>query len=605
MRLAVIPQQVKRSENYTLRDSNDTTSYWERKLAEIEARAKTSSSGDFSKERIAAVKTSMEKWENQILKPLLTEAKERKEVFTNGSGIPLKRIYTPDDIQGNKYERDLGLPGEYPYTRGVYPTMYRGRPWTMRLFSGFGTPEHTNKRLKYLLKEGETGLSIAFDMPTLYGYDADSERAEGEVGKCGVSVSSLEDMETIFQGIPLDQVSTSMTINAPAAVLTAMYVAVGEKQGVAPAKLRGTVQTDILKEYIAQKEWAFPPGAHLRIIRDLMVFCTKEMPYWNYISISGYHIREAGANAVQELAFTLADGFSYVELGKEAGLDVDSFAPRLSYFFNCDMDFFEEIAKFRAARRIWANVMKEKYGAKNPRSLLLRFHTQTSGVSLTWQQPLNNIIRTTLEALAAVLGGTQSLHTNSYDEAWALPTEEAATVALRTQQVIAEETGVTDTIDPLGGSYYVEWLTNKMEEEAYRYFEKIDKLGGVLEAIKQGYIQREIANTSYLRSKQTEGGDRNIVGVNKYVVEQEEPIDYLKVNPALRKRAQVKLKALRRNRDEKEVKRALELLRKDFENPAANSMNSILRAVKAYATLQEIMDVGRQVFGGWKEPVLI
>ncbi len=534
-------------------DTANSSSYWSRKLRELEAREKNSS-GDFSDETIDALRRNIRKWEDEVLKPALEESRERKSVFESGSGIPLKGVYTPEDIRGNSDERDLGLPGEYPFTRGVYPTMYRGRPWTMRLFSGFGTAEQTNKRLKYLLKEGETGLSIAFDMPTLYGYDADSERAEGEVGKCGVSVSSLEDMETIFQGIPLDQVSTSMTINAPAAVLTAMYAAVGEKQGVPLSKLRGTVQTDILKEYIAQKEWAFPPDAHLRIIRDLMIFCTQEMPYWNYISISGYHIREAGANAVQELAFTLADGFSYVELGRNAGLDVDAFAPRLSFFFNCDMDFFEEIAKFRAARRIWANVMKEKYGAKNPRSLLLRFHTQTSGVSLTWQQPLNNIVRTTIEALAAVLGGTQSLHTNSYDEAWALPTEEAATVALRTQQIIAEETGVTNTIDPLGGSYYLEWLTNKMEEEAYRYFERIEKIGGVLEAIKQGYIQREIANTSYARSKQMEGGERSIVGVNKYVGKQEEPIDYLKVNPALRKKAQTRLRTLRRKRDEEAVK---------------------------------------------------
>ncbi|MGI0085851.1 MAG: acyl-CoA mutase large subunit family protein, partial [Nitrososphaerales archaeon] len=397
------------------------------------------------------MKKKVNEWEIKVLKPFISESPERKDVFENASGVPLKRVYTPQDSSGSEHYGELGLPGEFPYTRGVYPSMYRGRRWTMRMFSGFGTAEQTNRRLKYLLKEGETGLSIAFDMPTLYGYDADSERAEGEVGKCGVSISSLEDMETLLGGIPLDQVSTSMTINAPAAVLTCMYAAVGEKQGVPLEKLRGTVQTDILKEYIAQKEWAFPPEAHLRIIRDMMVFCTKRMPNWHYISISGYHIREAGASAVQELAFTLADGFSYVELGKKAGLDVDSFVPRFSFFFNCDMDFFEEIAKFRAARRIWATVMKEKYGARNPRSLMLRFHTQTSGVSLTWQQPLNNIIRTTIEALAAVLGGTQSLHTNSYDEAWALPTKEAVTVALRTQQIIAEETGVADVIDPLGG----------------------------------------------------------------------------------------------------------------------------------------------------------
>jgi methylmalonyl-CoA mutase N-terminal domain/subunit len=543
-------------------------------------------------------------WQSQILQPYISQQPERKNLFENSSGIPLKRVYTPLDNADSSYEKGLGMPGEYPYTRGVYPSMYRGRLWTMRMFSGFGTADQTNKRLKYLLKEGETGLSIAFDMPTLYGYDADSPRSEGEVGKCGVSVSSLRDMETIFQGIPLDQVSTSMTINAPAAVLTCMYAAVGEKQGVPLEKLRGTVQTDILKEYIAQKEWAFPPDAHLRIIRDMMVFCTKKMPNWHYISISGYHIREAGANAIQELAFTLADGFSYVELGKNAGLNVDSFVPRFSFFFNCDMDFFEEIAKFRAARRIWATVMKEKYGAKNPRSLLLRFHTQTSGVSLTWQQPLNNIIRTTIEALAGVLGGTQSLHTNSYDEAWALPTEEAVTVALRTQQIIAEETGVADVIDPLGGSYYLEWLTNEMEEQAYRYFEKIEQLGGVLEAIKQGYLQREIANTSYTKSKQMENGNKFVVGVNKYSVDEEKPIRFLKVNREVQRKAVSKVRTLRKKRDENKVKNSLEALRRSFEDPTSICIEPMLEAVKNYATLQEIMDVGREAFGGWKEPVL-
>ncbi|MGI0078930.1 MAG: acyl-CoA mutase large subunit family protein [Nitrososphaerales archaeon] len=550
------------------------------------------------------MKKKVNEWEIKVLKPFISESPERKDVFENASGVPLKRVYTPQDSSGSEHYGELGLPGEFPYTRGVYPSMYRGRRWTMRMFSGFGTAEQTNRRLKYLLKEGETGLSIAFDMPTLYGYDADSERAEGEVGKCGVSISSLEDMETLLGGIPLDQVSTSMTINAPAAVLTCMYAAVGEKQGVPLEKLRGTVQTDILKEYIAQKEWAFPPEAHLRIIRDMMVFCTKRMPNWHYISISGYHIREAGASAVQELAFTLADGFSYVELGKKAGLDVDSFVPRFSFFFNCDMDFFEEIAKFRAARRIWATVMKEKYGARNPRSLMLRFHTQTSGVSLTWQQPLNNIIRTTIEALAAVLGGTQSLHTNSYDEAWALPTKEAVTVALRTQQIIAEETGVADVIDPLGGSYYLEWLTNEMEEQGYRYFEKIDQLGGVLEAIKQGYLQREIANTSYLKTQQMEEGKKLVVGVNKYVEKGGESIKYLKVNPALQRKASSNLRALRRRRDARKVKLSLKKLREAFDDPDANSMEAMLEAVKANATLQEIMDVGREAFGGWKEPLL-
>jgi methylmalonyl-CoA mutase N-terminal domain/subunit len=585
--------------------ANDS-SYWSQRLKQLEERKRADSAKmqDGGGETLNALRAKVQNWERKILEPFLAETPERKELFENASGIPLKSVYTPLDFSSTSYSRDLGLPGEYPYTRGVYPSMYRGRLWTMRMFSGFGTADQTNKRLHYLRREGETGLSIAFDMPTLYGYDADSERAEGEVGKCGVSVSSLQDMETIFRGIPLDEVSTSMTINAPAAVLTCMYAAVGEKQGVPLEKLRGTVQTDILKEYIAQKEWAFPPEAHLRIIRDMMVFCTNRMPYWHYISISGYHIREAGANAIQELAFTLADGFSYVELGKNAGLDVDAFVPRFSFFFNCDMDFFEEIAKFRAARRIWATVMKEKYGAKNPRSLLLRFHTQTSGVSLTWQQPLNNIIRTTIEALAAVLGGTQSLHTNSYDEAWALPTEDAVTVALRTQQILAEETGVTDVIDPLGGSYYLEWLTNEMEEQAFRYFEKIDQIGGVLEAIKQGYLQREIANTSYGKSQQMEGGKRFVVGVNKYTQDEEKPIKYLKVDHTVQRKVTMSLKKLRRKRDERKVKSSLELLQRAFEDPNANSIDPMLEAVKNYATLQEIMDVGRRAFGGWKEPIL-
>jgi len=579
-------------------------SYWVLKLKQFEEKGKKLSPSDFDLEAMKALRKKIDDWEKSVLTPFIDESPEKKDPVDNASKIPLKRIYTPLEVHDLVYSRDLAMPGEYPYTRGVYPTMYRGRPWTMRMFSGFGTADQTNKRLKYLLKEGGTGLSIAFDMPTLYGYDADSDRAEGEVGKCGVSVSSLEDMETILDMIPLDKVSTSMTINAPAAVLTAMYAAVGEKQGVPLEKLRGTVQTDILKEYIAQKEWAFPPDAHLRIIRDLMVFCTERMPFWHYISISGYHIREAGASAVQELAFTLADGFSYVELGKSAGLDVDSFVPRFSFFFNSDMDFFEEIAKFRAARRIWATVMKEKYDAKNPRSMLLRFHSQTSGVSLTWQQPLNNIIRTTIEALAAVLGGTQSLHTNSFDEAWALPTEDAVTVALRTQQILAEETGITNVIDPLGGSYYLEWLTNEMEKEAYKYFEKIEQIGGVLEAIKQGYIQREIANTSYRKTKDLESGKRFVVGVNKYEVKEEEPIDYLKVNRALRKKAVTKLRILKKRRVESRVSRSLQDLRTAFENPDINSMNPILEAVRSYATLQEIMDVGRQVFGGWKEPII-
>jgi methylmalonyl-CoA mutase N-terminal domain/subunit len=472
----------------------------------------------------------------------------------------------------------------------------------MRLFSGFGAPEDTNRRLRYLLDHGETGLSIAFDMPTLYGYDADHPRALGEVGKCGVSVSSLEDMEHLFAGIPVGKVSTSMTINAPAAVLTCMYVAVAQKQGVQADQLRGTVQTDILKEYIAQKEWNYPPEAHLRIIRDMIVYSTKNLPNWNYVSVSGYHIREAGSSALQELAFTLADGFEYVKLGTGAGLGVDDFAPRLSFFFNSGMDFFEEVAKFRAARRIWAHVMKNRFRAKDPRSMLLRYHTQTSGASLTWQQPLNNIVRTAIEALAAVLGGTQSLHTNSYDEAWALPTEEAATIALRTQQIIAEETGVADVIDPLGGSYYLEALTDEMERRAYEYFDKIESLGGVLPAIKDGFFQKEIADTAYKYQRQIERGERTVVGVNKYMIKEQRSLSTLKVDVAAQERQISRLRELKARRDDSRVKRTLERLRCALEDDKANCIAPILDAVQQYATLGEIVDVGRQVFGDWKEP---
>jgi methylmalonyl-CoA mutase N-terminal domain/subunit len=535
----------------------------------------------------------------------LSDNPERKPVFENPSGIALRRIYTPKDVAGNDYEKELGFPGAYPYTRGIYPTMYRGRTWTMRMFSGFGTPEDTNQRLRYLLDHGETGLSIAFDMPTLYGYDADHPRSFGEVGKCGVSVSSLEDMERIFVGIPVAKVSTSMTINAPAAVLTCMYIAVAEKQGVALDQLRGTVQTDILKEYIAQKEWTYPPEAHLRIIRDMIVHSTRTLPHWNYVSVSGYHIREAGSSALQELAFTLADGFEYVKLGLDAGLNVDEFAPRLSFFFNCGMDFFEEIAKFRAARRIWAYVMKERFGARDPRSMLLRFHTQTSGASLTWQQPLNNIVRTTVEALAAVLGGTQSLHTNSYDEAWALPSKEAATVALRTQQIISEETGAADVVDPLGGAYYVESLTNEMEKRTYEYFDRIESVGGVLAAIKDGFFQREISETAYKYQKQIERGERVVVGVNKYTTEEQPPIDTLKVDVAAQEKQIHRLKELRQRRESSRVKSALDALRRTFEDESSNCIPSILDAVRHYATLGEIVDVGRQVYGEWKEPGIL
>jgi methylmalonyl-CoA mutase N-terminal domain/subunit len=577
--------------------------YWSKKTRSIAAKRKGKGKL-FDQTAMKDIQKGMEQWQRQVLGPWTEKSGEARKDFQTASGIPLKPAYTPDDISDQSYP-DLSFPGVYPYTRGVYPSMYRGRLWTMRMFSGFGTPEDTNKRLKLLLEHGETGLSIAFDMPTLYGYNADHEKAQGEVGRCGVNVSSLRDMEVIFRGIPLDKVSTSMTINAPASVLTCMYAGVARKTGVPLTALKGTVQADMLKEYIAQKEWAYPPEAHLRIVRDMMVYCTKNMPQWNYVSISGYHIREAGSSAVQELAFTLADGFGYVELGLEAGLKVDDFAPRLSFFFNSTMDFFEEIAKFRAARRIWATVLSEKYGVKNPRSLLMRFHTQTSGASLTWQQPYNNIVRTAIEALAAVIGGTQSLHTNSFDEAWALPTEQAVQVALRTQQIIAEETGATNVIDPLGGSYYVEWLTEQLEEEAYRYFEKIDGAGGLLKAIKSGYLQREIAENSYRLSQRVERGDDVVVGVNRFSAEEDAPINTLKIDSKAQKKQIDRLRRVRSERDSRKVRLHLDKLRRAYEKPDANAMVPMMDAVMAYASLGEIMEVGREIFGGWKEPVLI
>ncbi len=575
--------------------------FWAMKLVEI-SNARRNQAGLHNSKQLRLLAKRAKQWENVTVRKWASKSNERKIEVTNPSGIAVKRVYTPTDVAYPHYSALLGMPGEYPYTRGVYPTMYRGRLWTMRMFSGYGTPEDTNARLKYLLKEGETGLSIAFDMPTLYGVDADHQRAEGEVGKCGVSVSSLKDMEVILDGVPLDEVSTSMTINAPASVLTCMYVAVAERNGLSPARLRGTVQTDILKEYAAQKEWVYPPEAHLRIIRDMMLYSTKHLPLWNYISVSGYHIREAGSSALQELAFTLADGFAYIDLGLEAGLKVDDFAPRLSFFFNCGMDFFEEVAKFRAARRIWSTVLREKYRAKNPRSLLMRFHTQTSGASLTWQQPLNNIVRTAVEALAAILGGTQSLHTNSYDEAWALPTQEAALIALRTQQIMAEETGVADVIDPLGGSYYVEWLTDEMEQRTYEYLAKIDELGGILAALKTGFIQREIADTAYRYQREMEDKKRTIVGVNAYKMDEPSPIKTLRIEEKARTRQIERLREVKKSRDATAVKEALAELRQSFMNPDSNCIYPMLKAVKSYATLGEIIDVGREVFGDWKEP---
>ncbi len=577
--------------------------YWGRKAKTVSANRKKTAAL-FDRRTLKDTKSGYDRWLRDVYSPWVAGAPELKERFQTASGIQLKPVYTPDDIASLE-QSDLALPGVFPYTRGVYPSMYRGRQWTIRMFSGFGTPEDTNRRLKLLLGHGETGLSVAFDMPTLYGLDCDSEKAHGEVGRCGVNVSSLRDMEAVFDGIPLDKVSTSMTINAPAAVLTAMYAGVAKERGIPLHSLRGTVQADMLKEYIAQKEWVYPPEAHLRIVRDMMLYCTKQMPQWNYVSISGYHIREAGSSAVQELAFTLADGFGYVELGVEAGLKVDDFAPRLSFFFNSTMDFFEEIAKFRAARRIWATVLREKYGAKKDRSLLMRFHTQTSGASLTWQQPYNNVVRTALEALAAVLGGTQSLHTNSYDEAMALPTEHAVQVALRTQQIIAEETGVTNTIDPLAGSYYVEWLTERLEEEAYRYFDRIERAGGILGAIKSGYLQREIAENAYRLSKRIESGEDSVVGVNKYIAKEAAPITTLKIDFKAQRRQTERVKRVRAQRDNRKVGALLDKLRKAYEDPEANSMHPLLDAVSAYATLGELVGVGKEVFGTWREPILV
>jgi methylmalonyl-CoA mutase N-terminal domain/subunit len=538
----------------------------------------------------------IEEWEERA-----AGREERDALFETVSGRPIKPLYTPEDLEGFDYVEQLGTPGKYPYTRGVQDNMYRGRLWTMRQFSGFGSAEDTNARYKYLLDHGQTGLSVAFDLPTIMGRDSDHSRSEGEVGKCGVAISSLADMEVLFEGIPLDKVSTSMTINAPAGLLLAYYIAVGEKQGVDSKVLRGTIQNDILKEYIAQKTWIFPPVPSMRIITDIFAFCEDYVPKWNTISISGYHIREAGATAVQELAFTLADGFAYVEAGIEAGLDVDEFAPRLSLFFNAHLDFFEEIAKYRAARRIWARHMKERYGARNPRSWLMRFHTQTAGCSLTAQQPENNIVRTALEALAGVLGGTQSLHTNSMDETLALPSEKAVLIALRTQQLIAYESGVANTIDPLAGSYFVESLTDKMEEEAEEYFRKIDELGGVLKAIDAGFFQQEIADAAFAYQKKIEQGRRVVVGVNKYEIPDEElTIEVLKIDPEVERIQMKRLARVRSERSAKEVDKALNGLRQ-AANDDGNLMPYFLNCARAYATLGETLDVLREEFGEYKE----
>ncbi|MHB0854685.1 MAG: acyl-CoA mutase large subunit family protein [Rectinema subterraneum] len=528
---------------------------------------------------------------------------ERKKQFVTGSNAPVKRVYTPLDQKDFDYEKKLGLPGEFPYTRGVQPTMYRGRLWTMRQYAGFGTAEESNARYKYLLEQGQTGLSVAFDLPTQIGYDSDHPLSEGEVGKVGVAIDSLADMETLFGGIPLDKVSTSMTINAPAAVLLAMYIAVAEKQGVSADKLNGTIQNDILKEYIARGTYIFPPAPSMRLITDIFEYCAKNVPNWNTISISGYHIREAGATAVQEVAFTLADGIAYVEAAIKAGLDVDEFAPRLSFFFNAHNDLFEEVAKFRAARRVWAHIMRDRFGAKNPKSWMLRFHTQTGGSTLTAQQPDNNIIRVTLQALAAVLGGTQSLHTNSRDEALALPTEEAVRIALRTQQIIAYESGVAETVDPLAGSYYVESLTDRIETEVLQYIKRIDDLGGAVKAIEQGYIQQEIQDSAFAWQMDVEKNERIIVGLNKFQVKEKAPKGLLRVDPAVGERQKQKLAALRSSRDQGAVDRTLAALR-NAARGADNLMVPILEAVKAYATLGEICGVLREEFGEYKPNVM-
>jgi methylmalonyl-CoA mutase N-terminal domain/subunit len=526
---------------------------------------------------------------------------ERQALFSTISGHEIEPLYTEEDLAAWEAERDLGFPGEFPYTRGVYPSMYRGRLWTMRQFAGYGTVEETNRRFRYLLDHGQTGLSTAFDMPTLMGLDSDSGRSLGEVGVEGVAVDTLDDMIDLFAGIPLDRVTTSMTINAPAAILLAFYVCAAEEQGVPPDRLGGTIQTDILKEYIAQKEWCFPIEPAMRLVTDMIEWCARKMPRWHPISISGYHIREAGSTAQQELAFTLKDGFTYVEKALERGLDVDHFAPRLSFFFNAHIDFFEEIAKYRAARRIWAREMRDRYGAKDPASLRMRFHTQTAGVSLTAQQPLNNIVRTAIEAMAAVLGGTQSLHTNSYDEALALPTEDAVRVALRTQQVIAHETGVTNTIDPLGGSYFVERLTDEMEEAAYRYFARIDELGGMVEAIKVSFPQREIADAAFRYQREVDARERIVVGVNDFRVDDDEGIPILRIDPALERKQKGRLESTRARRDSGAVEAALADLQRDAADPGRNLMPRLLECARARVSEGEMVTALQGVFGDYSE----
>ncbi len=554
--------------------------------------------------KVAALRVEQERWTATTLQDALARRSERQECFSTISGRPVQRVYTPLDVAELDYSADLGFPGEYPFTRGIHATGYRGRLWTMRMFAGFGTAEETNARYKYLLAQGNMGLSVAFDLPTLMGYDTDAPQAVGEFGKCGVAVSSLQDMEILFDGIPLDQVSTSMTINSPAAALWAFYIATAERQGVPMTALRGTIQNDILKEYQAQKEYIFPPEPSMRLVTDTIEFGVRHLPQWNPISISGYHIREAGATAAQELAFTLANGMEYVRWALRRGLEIDEFAPRLSFFFNVHSDFFEEIAKLRAARRIWAREMRHTFGARDPRSWLMRFHTQTAGVSLTAQQPENNIVRVAIQALAAVLGGAQSLHTNSMDEALALPSEQAVTIALRTQQIIAHETGVTNTVDPLGGSFYVERLTNELEEEAYATFRRIEELGGVLACVENGFFQQEIADSAHRFQREVDAGQRTIVGVNAFQSDEPIRIPLLEMDPQGYERQVARLEALRKTRDADAVQRALDGLRQAAQG-TENVMPHLLAATRAYATLGEIMDTLREVFGVYREPLIV
>lgn len=545
------------------------------------------------------------RWEQQTLEPALKKIPERDIPFTTVSGVPIKRLYTPNDVQNIDFEKEIGWPGEYPYTRGIHPSLYRSKVWSMRQFTGFGSAAQTNERLRYLIANGTNALSIAFHLPTLMGRDSDDPLAKGEVGKCGVTIDSLQDMETLFQGIQQNQVTTSMTTNAPATVLLSMYQSAAEKSGIKPADLSGTIQNDILKEYLAQKTYIYPPRPSMRLIVNSFEYCAKELPRWNSISISGYHIREAGSTAVQELAFTLYDGIEYVRWALEAGLDIDEFAPRLSFFFNAHSDFFEEIAKYRAARKIWARVMKERFKAKNPRSWLLRFHTQTAGCSLTAQQPYNNVVRVAIQAMAAVLGGTQSLHTNSLDETLALPTEEAVTIALRTQQIIAYESGVVNTVDPLAGSYFVERLTKDMEDAAYAYFDKLDAMGGMVNAIERGYPQKEISDASYDYSRACERNEKIIVGVNEFAAEQESSaLKTLYIDESVEQQQIERLQNLRKTRDNDKVQRTLDGVR-EIARGKGNLMYPILEAVKAYATLGEICNAMRDVFGEYREPEIV